>query len=125
MTVTPLASVPIDALSRASAGDQAAFSDLVCAHESMVFSIAWHVLRDRHLTEELAQEVFLQLYRSLGTIESAEHLVFWLRRVKTRRMPLIKRRKKSLPERSRAKSKGGGVTDLLQTLLRFYQRGWF
>jgi RNA polymerase sigma-70 factor (ECF subfamily) len=29
----------------------------------------------------LAQDVFLQLHRSLGAIESADHLRFWLRRV--------------------------------------------
>jgi len=97
MTVTPLVSVPIDALSRASAGDQAAFADLVRTHESMVFSIAWHVLRDTHLTEELAQEVFLQLYRSLGSIESADHLVFWLRRVTSNRCIDLLRRRQMLP----------------------------
>lgn len=97
MSVTPFVSVTIDALGRATAGDQAAFADLVREHESMVFSIAWHVLRDSHLTEELAQEVFLQLYRSLGTIESAEHLVFWLRRVTSNRCIDLLRRRPLLP----------------------------
>jgi RNA polymerase sigma-70 factor (ECF subfamily) len=63
----------------------------------MVFSIAWHVLRDSHLTEELAQEVFLQLYRNLTTIESEEHLVFWLLRVTSNRCIDLLRRRSLLP----------------------------
>jgi len=42
-------------------------------------------LSDRHKAEDLAQEVFLQLHRSLGSIESDAHLLFWLRRVTTNR----------------------------------------
>ena len=51
----------------------------------MVYSLAWHFLHDRALAEELAQEVFLELYRHLATIQSPEHLVFWLRKVASRR----------------------------------------
>ena len=51
----------------------------------MVFSLAWHFLHDRALAEELAQEVFLELHRHLAGIQSPEHLVFWLRKVASRR----------------------------------------
>ena len=51
----------------------------------MVFSLAWRFLRDRSLAEELAQDVFLELHRHLGAIESPAHLVFWLRKVASRR----------------------------------------
>jgi RNA polymerase sigma-70 factor (ECF subfamily) len=66
-------------------GDHQAFGELVKQHESMVFSIALHALRDASLAEELAQDVFLQLYRKLPVIESGAHLVFWLRRVTVNR----------------------------------------
>lgn len=74
-----------DALSRARLGDQDAFGELVARHESMVFSIALRVVADRARAEEIAQEVFLQFYRSLGTIESESHALFWLRQVTSRR----------------------------------------
>ncbi len=51
----------------------------------MVFSIALHFFNDRPRAEELAQEVFLQLFRSLDSIETPSHLLFWLRQVTTRR----------------------------------------
>lgn len=43
------------------------------------------MLRDRALAEDLAQEVFLQMYRELGSLESEPHLRFWLRRVTANR----------------------------------------
>jgi RNA polymerase sigma-70 factor (ECF subfamily) len=73
------------ALNRAQAGDHEAFADLVEQHESMVYSLAYHFFGDRGRAEEVAQDVFLQLFRSLGSIESESHLLFWLRQVTTRR----------------------------------------
>jgi RNA polymerase sigma-70 factor (ECF subfamily) len=46
----------------------------------MVFSIAYHFLHDRALAEEVAQEVFLQLHKHLPSLESPEHVLYWLRR---------------------------------------------
>jgi RNA polymerase sigma-70 factor (ECF subfamily) len=43
------------------------------------------MLSDPHKAEELAQEVFLQLYRKLQDIESDAHLAFWLRKVTANR----------------------------------------
>src|SRR5688572_30891460 len=43
------------------------------------------MLSDRHRAEDLAQEVFLQLYRTLDNIESDTHLAFWLRKVAVNR----------------------------------------
>jgi RNA polymerase sigma-70 factor, ECF subfamily len=61
--------------------DPAEFEKIVRAHQSMVFSLAWHFLGNRESAEELAQDVFLQLYDQLESIRSPLHLRFWLRRV--------------------------------------------
>jgi RNA polymerase sigma-70 factor (ECF subfamily) len=61
------------------------FADAVERHKAMVYSILWHYLRDRTAAEEIAQDVFLELHRSWASIQSAEHLVFWLRRVASHR----------------------------------------
>ena len=70
-----------DLLARAKAGDQAAFAALIRRHQNMVFSVALHMLRSRPAAEDMAQEVFLELYRSLPRLESEAHVVSWLRRV--------------------------------------------
>lgn len=81
-------------LTRAQTGDHDAFADLVEQHEAMVYSLAYHFFSDRSRAEEVAQDVFLQLYRSLDTIESDAHLLFWLRQVTTRRCIDVARRSK-------------------------------
>jgi RNA polymerase sigma-70 factor (ECF subfamily) len=57
------------------------FEQLVDEHQSMVFSLALRMTGDRGLAEEIAQDVFLELDKHLGRLESAEHACFWLRRV--------------------------------------------
>ena len=49
------------------------------------------------MAEELAQDVFLQLYRCLATLESAAHITFWLRRVTSNRCIDFVRKRKSQP----------------------------
>ncbi len=70
-----------DALARCVAGDRQAFGEIVREHQSMVYSLALHFLRNPSMAEDLAQDVFLELYRNLGSIKSGEHLRFWLRKV--------------------------------------------
>jgi RNA polymerase sigma-70 factor (ECF subfamily) len=75
---------PVDSTSlllRARDGDASAFEALVRMYQSSVFSIGYRMLNRRDAAEDLAQDVFLQLYRRLDSIESLEHLGFWLRRV--------------------------------------------
>jgi RNA polymerase sigma-70 factor (ECF subfamily) len=73
--------MPDSLLLQARGGDRQAFATLVRAHQGSVFSIGLRMLTRRDQAEDLAQDVFLQLYRKLDSIESLEHLGFWLRRV--------------------------------------------
>lgn len=79
---------------KARSGDHDAFAALVEQHEAMVYSLAWNFFGDRSRAEEIAQDVFLQLYRNLEGIESESHLLFWLRQVTTRRCIDVVRRQK-------------------------------
>ena len=72
-------------LDRARTGDGDAFATIVGDHEAMVFSLAYHFFNDWSRAEEIAQDVFLQLYRKLADIESPSHLTHWLRQVTARR----------------------------------------
>lgn len=70
---------------KAAAREEAGFAELVHTHQSMVYSLCWHFFRNRALAEEIAQDVFLQLFRSLDSIESPQHLEAWLRRTASNR----------------------------------------
>jgi RNA polymerase sigma-70 factor (ECF subfamily) len=72
-------------LTQARAGSEGAFAALVREHQAMVFGMAYHFLQSRAQAEELAQDVFLALHQNLSRVESARHLVFWLRRVTSNR----------------------------------------
>jgi RNA polymerase sigma-70 factor (ECF subfamily) len=75
-------------------GWQADFEQLVDLHQSMVFSLAWRMTGDRGLAEEIAQDVFLELDRNLGRMESGDHACFWLRRVAMNRSTDAMRRRR-------------------------------
>jgi RNA polymerase sigma-70 factor, ECF subfamily len=74
------------------------FDDLVPQHQSMVFSLCYHFLHDRDLAEEVAQEVFLSLYRHMSEIQSPAHALFWLRKVAAQRAIDEARRRRRRPQ---------------------------
>ena len=74
------------------------FAGLVREHQAMVFSLAWHFLRNREVAEEVAQEVFLSLHRNLASIQSAAHAGYWLRKVAAQRAIDEGRRRQRRPQ---------------------------
>jgi RNA polymerase sigma-70 factor (ECF subfamily) len=86
------------ALASSTNGDSSAFAVIVAEYQGMVFSIAYHFLHDRALAEDMAQEVFFELYRNLAAIQSSAHLTHWLRRVCAHRCIDLGRRRKSRKE---------------------------
>jgi RNA polymerase sigma-70 factor (ECF subfamily) len=62
-----------------------AFAEAVESNRSLVFSVAYHMLHNVALAEEVSQEVFLRLFRDFARIEDRSHLVHWLRRTTVHR----------------------------------------
>lgn len=60
------------------AGDQTAFRLLVERHQDFVFSMAFRVLRSREEAEEVAQDVFVKIYRTLHTFGQRSGFRTWL-----------------------------------------------
>ena len=86
-----------ETLARAQRGDHAAFADLVREHQAMVYGMARQFVRNGAVAEELAQEVFLDLFQNLASITSPAHLKFWLRRVASHRCIDDARRRRIRP----------------------------
>lgn len=74
------------------------FREIVERHQSRVYSIAYRILGDSGAAEEVAQDVFLALYRNLDRLQSQEHLLAWLRRVTVHRATDVYRRRASRVE---------------------------
>ena len=65
--------------------DATQFREVVELHQRMVFSIALRVAGEYQTAEEIAQDVFLELFRGNAQLDSADHMRFWLRRVTVHR----------------------------------------
>jgi RNA polymerase sigma-70 factor (ECF subfamily) len=62
-------------------GDAAAFARLVALHEGMVYNLAARLLGDGEEARDVAQEVFLQVYRRLARFEGRSSLKTWIYRI--------------------------------------------
>jgi RNA polymerase sigma-70 factor (ECF subfamily) len=62
-------------------GDPHAFARLVAIHEAMVVNLATRLLGDREEARDLAQDVFLQVYRNLKRFEARSSLKTWIYRI--------------------------------------------
>src|SRR3954468_152994 len=79
MSDAPTAQPNIDALiERCLAGDQAAWEEIVRLHRRKVFNIAYKFVGKHDLAEDLTQDIFLKLYRSLDTFDRRANFQTWL-----------------------------------------------
>jgi RNA polymerase sigma-70 factor (ECF subfamily) len=62
-------------------GDAQAFARLVALHEGMVLNLAARLLGDLEEARDLSQDVFLQVYRTLGGFEGRSSLKTWIYRI--------------------------------------------
>ncbi len=65
--------------------DPEAFGEIIDRHKSMVYSLAFHFFHSRAVAEDVAQDVYLELFRNLHRIETDLHSSFWLRQAVTRK----------------------------------------
>jgi RNA polymerase sigma-70 factor (ECF subfamily) len=68
-------------LPEAKRGDLAAFEQLIRTHERTVFRLAWRLVGNPDDAAEIAQEVFLKLYRNMGSVDEGRNVGAWLYRV--------------------------------------------
>ena len=68
-------------IERCLAGDDSAFDDLVQRYQNMVFNLAYRLLGGYDESVDLSQEVFLQVYRKLGTFRRDASLRTWIYRI--------------------------------------------
>ena len=68
---------------RVKEGDGASFGVLLEKHRSSVVHFLYRMVQNRAVAEELAQEVFLRVYRSRSTYEPTAKFTTWLFRIAT------------------------------------------
>lgn len=63
---------------QARIGDHGAFEVLVDRYSALLLRLISHLVRDEHLAHDILQYVFLQLYRSLPTLQAGGTLKGWV-----------------------------------------------
>src|SRR5579872_3473765 len=68
---------------RVREGDSTSFALLLERHRSPVINFVYRMVQNQPVSEELAQEVFLRVYRSRATYEPTAKFTTWLFRIAT------------------------------------------
>lgn len=84
-------------LALAAAGGEAAFAELVRRHQDKVFGLAYRYSRDRQDAEDLAQEVFLKVWRHARSFRGDSLFSTWLYRLAVNTCLNFKQRQRSRP----------------------------
>ena len=79
----PASDPDVQLMLRVRAGDAEAFRELFEKHQRAIVNFAYHFVGNRHRAEEIAQDVFLQIYRAAGRYEPQAKFTTWLYRIAT------------------------------------------
>jgi RNA polymerase sigma-70 factor (ECF subfamily) len=70
-----------DLIERCRRGDEGAFQQLVEEYQRLVFALIARTIVDRSRAEDLAQDVFLRIYRGLPYFRGESQLSTWIYRI--------------------------------------------
>lgn len=82
---------------RAQCGDENAFASLFQLHKKRVYSVCLLMTKDLAEAEDLTQEAFLQVFRSVGSFRGDSAFSTWLYRVAVNTVLMKLRRRKAAP----------------------------
>ena len=82
---------------RARSGDEEAFAALFQSHKKRVYSVCLLMTKDIAEAEDLTQEAFLQVFRTVGSFRGESAFSTWLYRVAVNTVLMKLRRRKSPP----------------------------
>ena len=68
-------------IDRVKGGDREAFGGLVEAHKNMVYTVCLRMLTSEADAEEAAQDVFVKVFRSIGSFQAKSKFSTWLYRI--------------------------------------------
>ena len=73
----------LELIQRLREGDELAFKTLVESCQDMVFNTALGIVQNASDAEDVAQEVFIQVYRSIDQFKGDSRLTTWIYRITT------------------------------------------
>jgi len=70
-----------DVVERCKAGDRQAFNELIRAHQRKVFNLCFRILGNHHEAEDVAQDVFVTVFKAIKSFRGDSAFSTWLHRV--------------------------------------------
>jgi len=83
MLPDPTSDPDVQRMLRVREGDADAFRELFETHSRAIVNFAYHFIGNRQRAEEIAQDVFLQIYRAAVRYEPTAKFTTWLYRIAT------------------------------------------
>ena len=83
-----------------STGDMAAFEEIYRRHHRRVYSLCLRMTQNQSEAEDLAQDVFVQLFRKVGSFRGESAFTTWLHRMTVNQVLMHFRKKKVRDERN-------------------------
>lgn len=103
----------------AAAGDSAAFEKLYEQHHRRVYSLCLRMLANVSQAEDLTQEVFLQVFKKIGSFRGDSAFTTWLHRLTVNQVLMHLRRRGVKLEHT---SEEGDFSDVVETPLQSTRR---
>ena len=94
------ASPDIEVISRVIRGDQQAYAELVHRYKDYVFTLALRFCKNREDAEEVSQDIFIKVYRSLADFKGTSKFSTWLYTITYNTSVTFLRKKKKMDVRS-------------------------
>ncbi len=86
-------------IKKAQKGDVSAFEQIINRYQSVVYSVSYRYAENQDDASDMAQEIFLKMFRTINSFQFKSRLSTWIYRVATNTcLDLLKKRRNSLSE---------------------------
>jgi RNA polymerase sigma-70 factor (ECF subfamily) len=99
----------LELAAQSAAGDVAAFEQLYERHRRRVYSLCLRMVGDVTEAEDITQEVFLQVFRKIGTFRGEAALTTWLHRLAVNHVLMHWRKRGIRSEETTEEGNVGGI----------------
>lgn len=105
-----------DLAQAAARGDMRAFEMLYERHHRRVYSLCLRMLANATEAEDLTQEVFIQLFRKVGSFRGESAFTTWLHRLTVNHVLMHFRKKGVKYEKTTEEGEIGEIQDIIQSI---------
>lgn len=89
-----LEATDLELVDRCLSGDQEAFAGIVARYKKLIYSVVYNIINDKQEVNDVAQEVFLRIYKSLDRYNPEYKFSTWSAKIATNLCLDILRKKK-------------------------------